>query len=32
LRPLREFVPSIVVGLRDAVAKKQKRWMGNYAV
>lgn len=31
-RPLREFIPSFVVGVRDAVAKKQKRWMGNYAV
>lgn len=31
-RPLPEFVPSFVVGVRDAVAKKQKRWMGNYAV
>lgn len=31
-RPIREFVPSFVVGVRDAVAKKQKRWMGNYAV
>jgi integrase len=31
-RPLREFVPSFVVGLRGAVAKKQKRWMANYTV
>lgn len=31
-RPLREITPTFVVGLRDAVAKKQKRWMANYAV
>jgi integrase len=31
-RALREFNPAFVVALRDAVAKKQKRWMGNYAV
>ena len=31
-KPLREFVPSSVVSLRDAVAKEQKRWMANYTV
>ena len=31
-RPLREFTPPFVVGLRDAVRKRRKRWMANYAV
>jgi integrase len=31
-RPLVEFTPPFVVGLRDAVAKKRKRWMANYVV
>jgi len=31
-RPLAEFTPPFVVGLRDAVGKKRKRWMANYAV
>jgi integrase len=31
-RPLNEFTPPFVVGLRDVVAKKHRRWMANYAV
>jgi len=31
-RPIREITPAFVVGLRDAVAKRQKRWMANYSV
>jgi integrase len=31
-RPLAEFTPPFVVGLRDALGKKRKRWMANYAV
>ena len=31
-RPLREITPAFAVGLRDAVARRQKRWMANYAV
>ena len=31
-RPLEEFSAPFVVSLRDAVAKRQKRWMANYSV
>lgn len=31
-RPVAEFTPPFVVSLRDAIAKKQKRWMANYSV
>jgi integrase len=31
-RALAEFTPPFVVSLRDAVAKKRKRWMANYVV
>lgn len=31
-RALREFVPSFIVAVRDAVARKRKRWMANYSV
>jgi len=31
-RPVAEFTPPFVVALRDAIAKKQKRWMANYSV
>lgn len=31
-RPLGEFTPPFIVGMRDAVAKKRKRWMANYSV
>jgi integrase len=31
-RPLAEFTPPFVVSLRDVVARKHKRWMGNYSV
>jgi integrase len=31
-RPLIEFTSPFVVGLRDAVAKRRKRWMANYSV
>ena len=31
-RLLAEFTPPFVVGLRDAIAKRRKRWMANYTV
>jgi integrase len=31
-RPLNEFTSPFIVGLRDAVKKRKKRWMANYAV
>lgn len=31
-RPVAEFTPPFVVGLRDVIVKKHKRWLANYTV